>query len=88
MNYTSKKFTEKEIIVLAELLNGKTNNEISAKLFVTLHTVKAHIQSLLYKTKTKNRTQLISKIFFKILNSKTNSVDLIETLKNIDNTTH
>lgn len=63
MSKNKSKFTEREIIVLTEVLKGKTNNEISKEFFVTLHTVKAHIQSLLNKTKTKHRAELISKFF-------------------------
>ncbi len=63
MNKNQCKLTEKEIIVLTEVLKGKTNNEISKEFFVTLHTVKAHMQNILQKTKTRHRSELISKFF-------------------------
>ena len=63
--YKFNKLTEKELNVLYEVLKGKTNAEISEKLFVTLHTVKSHMQNLFFKTNTKHRTELISKIFGK-----------------------
>ena len=65
--YKFNKLTEKELNVLYEVLKGKTNAEISEKLFVTLHTVKSHMQNLFFKTNTKHRTELISKIFGKLM---------------------
>ena len=70
--YNFKKLTEREIIILAEVLRGKTNSEIAQKFFITLHTVKAHVKNILAKTDSRHRTELISKIFAKNLN-----IDLI-----------
>lgn len=79
MTKNKTKFTQKEIIVLTEVLKGKTNNEISKEFFVTLHTVKAHIQNLLTKTKTKHRAELISKFFTQAFEFEINS-DSVNTL--------
>ncbi len=73
MTKNKNKFTEREIIVLTEVLKGKTNNEISKEFFVTLHTVKAHIQNLLTKTKTRHRSELISKFFTQAFEFEINS---------------
>lgn len=73
MTKNKNKFTEREIIVLTEVLKGKTNNEISREFFVTLHTVKAHMQNLLTKTKTRHRAELISKFFTEAFEFEINS---------------
>lgn len=73
MTKNKNKFTEREIIVLTEVLKGKTNNEISKEFFVTLHAVKAHIQNLLTKTKTRHRSELISKFFTQAFEFEINS---------------
>lgn len=51
-------FTEKEIEVLREITSGLTNDEIAEKLYMSVNTVKKHIQSMIDKTGLKNRTQL------------------------------
>lgn len=51
-------FTEKEIEVLREITAGLTNDEIAEKLYMSVNTVKKHIQSMIDKTGLKNRTQL------------------------------
>ena len=51
-NFTAR---EKEIIKL--LVNGYDNAQMSEKLSVSLHTVKAHICNILQKLNVKDRTQ-------------------------------
>lgn len=51
-------FTEKETEVLREITAGLTNDEIAEKLYMSVNTVKKHIQSMIDKTGLKNRTQL------------------------------
>jgi DNA-binding CsgD family transcriptional regulator len=51
---------EKEVLGL--ILNGKTNQEISAKLFITLQTVKDHNSRIYQKTGIRNRVQLMNLI--------------------------
>ena len=52
-------FTEKEYEVLRYLITGLNNKEISKKMFVTNHTVKAHISSILHKLNVSNRTEAV-----------------------------
>jgi len=51
------KLTEREVQVLNLLTLGYSNTQIAKILNITLHTVKAHVQSILYKFKVKNRVQ-------------------------------
>ena len=51
-NFTSR---EKEILKL--LVNGLDNTEMSKRLSVSLHTVKAHMCNILQKMNVKDRTQ-------------------------------
>ena len=57
---TNREFTERELDVLKELTTGDTNAEIAARLFISVATVKSHIQHLLEKTGFKTRTELVS----------------------------
>ena len=50
--------TQQEKRVLALITKGMTNKEISAELFVSGNTVRAHIRSLMQKLTMDNRTQL------------------------------
>ena len=52
-------FTEKEYEVLKYLIKGFNNKEIAKKMFVTSHTVKAHISSILHKLNVSNRTEAV-----------------------------
>jgi DNA-binding CsgD family transcriptional regulator len=47
---------EKEIII--EICQGKTNQQIADKMFITLQTVKDHIDNIFQKTEVQNRVQL------------------------------
>ena len=49
--------TDREIEVLALIVEGQNNKEISEKLFITLSTAKAHVHSILQKLYVSNRTQ-------------------------------
>ena len=49
---------EQEVFHL--LIQGKSNKEIEDKLFISIHTVKAHIQNIYKKTGVKKRTHLIN----------------------------
>lgn len=59
-NSTNHEFTERELDVLKELTTGDTNAEIAARLFISVATVKSHIQHLMEKTGFKTRTELVS----------------------------
>ncbi len=60
---TSQKLTGREMEILLELAQGKTNQEISKSLFVAVKTVDTHVGNLIKKLQVKNRTQLISKAY-------------------------
>ena len=51
-------FTKRELDVIKYVIQGKSNQEIAKLLNISIHTVKAHVCSMLYSTNTKNRTQL------------------------------
>ncbi|MCQ2462176.1 MAG: response regulator transcription factor [Clostridia bacterium] len=57
----STDFTRRELEVLKLMTGGYTNTEIGEKLFISLGTVKTHIQSMLDKTSFRNRTELAVK---------------------------
>ena len=52
-----KLFTERELEVLNLLLLGLNNQEISEKLFISNHTTKAHVASILQKLEVDDRLQ-------------------------------
>ncbi len=54
-----KKLTETENAVLNLVKYGYENHEIAAQMFISNHTVKAHISSILTKVEARNRTQLV-----------------------------
>ena len=53
------KITEREKEVIALILSGKKNKEISSELFVDISTVKSHINRIYRKTGVKNRKELM-----------------------------
>lgn len=53
------KLTERETEVLDEVRKGLTNKQIAQNLFITEHTIKKHITSILFKLDMNNRKQLI-----------------------------
>ncbi|MDP4264504.1 MAG: LuxR C-terminal-related transcriptional regulator [Bacteroidota bacterium] len=52
---------KRELEILGLLAQGHSNQEIAAKLFVSLSTVKTHIQNLFEKLDVKRRTQAVEK---------------------------
>jgi len=56
------KISKREVEVIQLLCDGKTNQEISDTLFISLQTVKDHIYRIFQKTDVKNRVQLINLI--------------------------
>jgi len=54
-----ERLTEREHHILNLLKEGFDNNEIADLIFVSKHTVKAHISSILRKLKAKNRTNAV-----------------------------
>ena len=53
--------SKRELEILGLLAQGHSNQEIAAKLFVSLSTVKTHLQNLFQKLDVKRRTQAIEK---------------------------
>lgn len=48
--------TEREYIILQQITKGYDNHEIAEKIYVSVHTVKAHVSSIIKKLNAKNRT--------------------------------
>ncbi len=53
--------SKRELEILGLLARGHSNQEIAAKLFVSLSTVKTHLQHLFEKLEVKRRTQAVEK---------------------------
>lgn len=54
----SNDFTERELQVLKEVVSGKSDSAIAEALYISVATVKQHIQKIREKTKFTNRTEL------------------------------
>lgn len=54
--------SEREMEVLMLIYEGKNNSEIAEQLFISLNTVKKHVNSIFKKTESDSRVALISKI--------------------------
>lgn len=54
-----EKLTEREVDVLRLITLGYGNNQISKIIFISIHTVKAHISSIIRKLNAKNRTNAV-----------------------------
>ena len=48
-------FTEREIEVLKRIVMGKSNVEIGKEMYISYHTVKVHVASILRKFNVDNR---------------------------------
>ena len=59
-NTTNRDFTQRELDILKELTTGDSNADIAERLYISVGTVKSHIQHLLEKTGFKTRTELVS----------------------------
>ena len=53
--------SKRELEILSLLAEGHSNQEIGAKLFVSLSTVKTHLQNIFEKLNVKRRTQAVEK---------------------------
>jgi LuxR family maltose regulon positive regulatory protein len=53
--------SERELEVLALIASGESNQEIASKLFITLATVKTHINNLYRKLGARSRTQAVAR---------------------------
>lgn len=54
-------FTKQETCILEKLLQGKSNEDISNELFISMHTVENYVSFIYDKTNVKNRTELLEK---------------------------
>lgn len=81
MTNQNSELTQRELHVAHESLKGKSTKQIADSLFITEHTVKAHLKSIFIKTGTKRRVELISKLFAIILENNFSN----EQLKNAIN---
>ena len=54
--------TEREIKVLFYLVQGLTNEEIAKQLNISVHTVKAHLETIYDKLHVSNRVQAAIKV--------------------------
>lgn len=54
----SSEFTDREMDVLRMLVSGYTDKEIAERLFMSYHTVRFHMNSILSKTGCSSRTEL------------------------------
>ena len=57
-----QKLTEREKEVVRYIIQGYDNKKISSKMFTTVHTVKAHMTSVMRKLGVSNRTEVACKI--------------------------
>ena len=56
-NHYNLELTERESEVLEKIVEGKSNKEIADALFITIHTVKAHVANIISKLAVDDRTQ-------------------------------
>jgi DNA-binding CsgD family transcriptional regulator len=56
--------TAREREIAALLVRGLSSTDIAARLVLSLHTVHDHVKSILEKTETRNRRELIARVFF------------------------
>ena len=52
-------FTDRELEIIRKVSLGKSNKEIGEELFISFHTVKAHLENIYNKISVHNRIQLI-----------------------------
>lgn len=60
-NKAKKLITGREFQILKFIVLGKSNNEIAKELFLSVHTVKAHVSSILEKFGVEDRVQMAVK---------------------------
>ena len=59
-NISKSELTSRDIEVVQQLLNGKTNHEIALAQFVSVNTIKTHLKNIFTKLEFKSRGQLIA----------------------------
>lgn len=53
--------TEREIVILNLMTEGYDNREIAEKVYISIHTVKAHVSAIIKKLDARNRTHAACK---------------------------
>ena len=48
-------FTDREFEILKRIVKGESNTQIGKELFISFHTVKVHVSSILRKLQVENR---------------------------------
>lgn len=61
INRDEDELTPREIRILEFMTEGYDNNEIASKIYVSIHTVKAHVSTIIKKLNAKNRTEAACK---------------------------
>jgi DNA-binding NarL/FixJ family response regulator len=59
----ARRFTARERDVLAHVARGQTNAEVAESLVVSVETVKSHLRSLLAKSGSRHRTELVVRCY-------------------------
>jgi len=65
--YTKYNISAREQEIIQFIIDGKGNNEIKEKLFISYHTVKNHLSNIYRKLNVKNRHELVH-LFMKSMN--------------------
>lgn len=55
--------TEREVEIVNHLIDGKNNKQLAEELYISINTVKKHLNNIFKKTEVNNRTELTSLIF-------------------------
>lgn len=56
-------FSERELGVLREIAGGATNDEAAASMNISSHTVAGHLRSMLDRSHSNNRAELIARAY-------------------------
>ncbi len=68
MSKTKKTLTAREMETLLLIIKGYSNEEIAKTLVISIHTVKAHIESIYRKFNVHNKVQAaIYSVYYKIV---------------------
>ncbi len=75
--------TSRELQVLQLITFGYSNSQIARTLNITLHTVKAHVQAILYKLNVKNRV-LAAVLASRYMLFETENAETLSVTENIN----
>ena len=77
------KITKRELDIIGLIIEGKSNTEIGVRLCVTVHTVKAHISSILSKLAVSSRTEAAAKVVALTAEGQQENIEHVLTLREI-----